>query len=67
MHTFKSKQAWWPVENPIQIISSANSLFTVVRLIANISIQLNYRGVYEGLCSTESSKPQSKALPEWLF
>lgn len=66
MHTFKSKQAWWPVENSIKIISSANSPFTVVRLVANISIQLNYRGFMKGctLQSHLSAKPQAKALPE---
>lgn len=66
MPTFKSQQAWWPVENSIQIISSANSPFTVVRLVANISIQLIYGGFMKGYALSRhlSAKPQSEALPE---
>lgn len=68
---FKSKQAWWPVENSIQIISSANSPFTVVRLAANISIQLNYRGFMKGftlqshLYKTSGQSPARMSFLMW--
>lgn len=55
MHTFKSKQAWWPVENSIQDNQLCQFSFHSGEARCKYIHPAQLWGVYEGLCSEESS------------